>query len=143
MQKNIRWKILTILAVTALAVWAIVPPSKKIHLGLDLQGGIHMVLQVKTDDALRVETETSAEQFWEALKTAKVTANAPKILDITDFSIDGIPAASDQQVRTIADQQLVDFDREATGGAYTFRMRQNIQIQRRSEAVTQAIQTIE
>ena len=38
---------------------------------------------------------------------------------------------------------LGDFDREIVSGSYTFRMRQNIQIQRRNEAVTQAIQTID
>jgi preprotein translocase subunit SecD len=143
MQKNLRWKIIVILLVTGLAVAAIVPPSKRIHLGLDLQGGIHMVLKVQTDDALRVETETSAEQFYEALKTAKVTVNPPKVLSITDFSIDGVPPAGDQQLRTLADQQLVDFDREPGNGSYTFRMRQNVQVQRRAEAVTQAIQTID
>ena len=143
MQKQIRWKVLVILAVTALAIAAIVPPSKRINLGLDLQGGIHMVLQVKTDDAIRVETETSAEQFVEALKTANVAVNSPKILSITEFAIDGVPAAADLQVRTLADQQLIDFDREVSAGTHTFRMRQNIQILRRAEAVTQAIQTIE
>ncbi len=143
MQKNLRWKTIAILIVTGLAVAAIVPPSKKVHLGLDLQGGIHMVLKVKTDDALRVETETSAEQFYEALKTAKITVGAPKVLNNTDFVVEGVPAAADQQVRTIADQQLVDFDREVVGGTYTFRMRQNIQVQRRAEAVTQAIMTID
>ena len=143
MQKNLRWKILAILAVTALAVTAIVPLSKKVHLGLDLQGGIHMVLKVKTDDALRVETETSAEQFYEALKTAKVTVGAPKVLNNTDFVLENVPTAADQQIRTIGDQQLVDFDREVAGGTYTYRMRQNIQVQRRAEAVTQAIMTID
>src|SRR4051794_14954286 len=111
--KNLRWKIIVIVLVTAVAVAAIVPPSKKIHLGLDLQGGIHMVLKVQTDDALRVETETSAEQFVEALKNAKVPVNAPKVLSNAEFVIDGVPAAADQQLRTLADQQLTDFDREA------------------------------
>jgi preprotein translocase subunit SecD len=143
MQKNLRWKILAIVAVTGIAIAAIVPPSKKIHLGLDLQGGVHMVLQVKTDEALRVETETSSEQFYEALKAANIPANAPKVNSNIEFSIDGVPPASDQQVRTLADQQLVDFDRQSVSGGYTFRMRQNIQVQRRAESVTQAIQTIE
>ena len=58
-----------LLAVVGLCIWAILPIQQKIHLGLDLQGGIHLVLKVKTDDALRVETETSADQFVEALKT--------------------------------------------------------------------------
>lgn len=143
MQKNLRWKIVAIVLVTGLAVAAIVPPSKKIHLGLDLQGGIHMVLQVKTDDALKVETETSSEQFFEALKSANVTVNPPKIVSNVEFAIDGVPSSADQQVRTLADQQLLDFDREVTAGTYTFRMRQNIQVLRRAESVTQAIQTIE
>ena len=143
MQKNLRWKILAIVLVTGLAVAAIMPPSKKIHLGLDLQGGVHMVLQVKTDDALRVETETSAEQFYDALKAANVTVNAPKVTSNTEFTIDGVPPAADQQLRTLAEQQLADFDRQPISGGHTFHMRENIQIQRRAESVTQAIQTIE
>jgi preprotein translocase subunit SecD len=143
MQKNLRWKILVILALTGAAVAAIIPPSKKIHLGLDLKGGIHMVLQVKTDDALRVETETASQQFQEALKSAKVPFTAVRPISLTEFVVEGVPASADQQLRTLSDQQLADFDREASGGTYTFRMRQNIQIQRRAEAVTQAIQTID
>src|SRR5688572_22223138 len=127
MQKNLRWKILVTLAVAGLAIAAIVPPSQKINLGLDLQGGIHMILRVKTDDALRMQTETSAAQFHEALKAANIPANPPKVVDMTTFSIDGVPPANDQQVRTMADQQLVDYDRETLSGVYTFRMRQNIQ----------------
>ncbi len=143
MQKNLRWKILVAVAVPALAIVAIVPPSKKIHLGLDLQGGIHMILRVKTDDALRVQTDTSAAQYHEALRAANIPANAPKVIDLVAFSIDGVPPASDQQARTLADQQFVDYDRETLSGVYTFRMRENIQILRRNEAVTQALQTIE
>ncbi len=68
MYKNLRWKLLTILAVAAIAIVAFYPPQKRIRLGLDLKGGLHLVLQVKTDDALKVETETSSEQLREALK---------------------------------------------------------------------------
>jgi preprotein translocase subunit SecD len=144
MQKNIRWKTLAIVLVTGLAIAAIVPPSKKIHLGLDLKGGIHMVLQVKTDDALRVATETAASQFQEALKSAKVSFTAVRPVSMTEFVVEGVPGSGDQQLRTLSDQQLTDFDREATsGGSYTFRIRQNIQVQTRAEAVTQAIQTID
>src|ERR1043165_4462983 len=106
MNKNLRWKLIIIGLVTALAVAAFVPPSKKIHLGLDLQGGIHMVLKVKTDDALRVETETTFEQFKEALKTAKIPYTAARLTSLTSFAVDGVPAANDQQFRTLADQQL-------------------------------------
>jgi preprotein translocase subunit SecD len=51
----------------------------------------------------------------------------------------------DQQFRALADQQTtLSFTREASGGGtHAFRMRPNIAVQRRSEAVTQSIQTIE
>mgnify|MGYP003336084862 CR=1 FL=1 len=73
MYQNLRWKTLSILAVAAIAIVAFYPPQNKIKLGLDLKGGLHLVLQVKTDDALRVETETSAEQLKDALKAKGFT----------------------------------------------------------------------
>ena len=43
MAKNLRWKLLVILGVIALAVFAFYPPSEKVRLGLDLKGGVHLV----------------------------------------------------------------------------------------------------
>ena len=40
--------ILTILAVVAVSLWNCVPPREKISLGLDLQGGMHLILKVDT-----------------------------------------------------------------------------------------------
>jgi preprotein translocase subunit SecD len=79
----------------------------------------------------------------EALKTANVTVGGVRVTGLTEFVVEGVPAGADQQIRTIADQQLTDFDREASAGTYTFRMRENLQVQHRAEAVDQAIQTIE
>ncbi|MEO7157711.1 MAG: protein translocase subunit SecD, partial [Vicinamibacterales bacterium] len=62
MSKNIRWKLLIILGVIALAVWSFYPPDKKVRLGLDLKGGVHLVLRVQTDDALKLETQTTADR---------------------------------------------------------------------------------
>ena len=71
MAKNLRWKLLIIVGVVALAVLAFYPPSQKVRLGLDLKGGVHLVLRVQTDDALRLETETTAERLREQLRTAE------------------------------------------------------------------------
>ena len=145
MYANLRWKILVILAVTALAVWAFYPPSTKVKRGLDLQGGVHMVLRVHTDDALKLETETAAEQLREALTTAGVTPTAVKPTSLTEFQVEGIPSSGDAQLRQIADQQLSGtFDRQSRGGGtYVFTMRPNVQNRNRGDAVTQALQTIE
>jgi preprotein translocase subunit SecD len=64
---NLRWKVITVVAVTVIfARSASIPiapalrhhsPSwlmdKQLKLGLDLKGGVHLVLRVQTDDALR------------------------------------------------------------------------------------------
>ena len=85
MYKNLRWKLITTAIVTALAIWAFMPPSEKVKLGLDLRGGVQLVLQVKTDDAVRLETETGSEGLVEALKTAGVTVTAPPPSSATEF----------------------------------------------------------
>ncbi|MBN1223253.1 MAG: hypothetical protein JXB23_08375, partial [Candidatus Aminicenantes bacterium] len=46
MKKKIQWKVLLVIAVIVLMVYLSFPPSKKIQYGLDLQGGMHLVLQV-------------------------------------------------------------------------------------------------
>jgi len=60
MNKSLQWKLLGIIAITAACLWLIWPPftikdsqgsiiqKGKINLGLDLQGGMHIVLKVDT-----------------------------------------------------------------------------------------------
>ncbi len=50
MTKNLKWKAILIVAVIALAIHLAYPPGEKINLGLDLQGGMHLVLEVDTSD---------------------------------------------------------------------------------------------
>ena len=56
---SIRIRLLVIAVVVALSVWALYPPDQKIKLGLDLEGGVHLVLRVNTDDALQLQTQAS------------------------------------------------------------------------------------
>ncbi len=44
----------------------------KIHLGLDLQGGIHLVLEVQADKAVENTAETYVEQIKDALRAKKI-----------------------------------------------------------------------
>ena len=82
MHKNLQWKLLLIIAVTAVCALAVYPVDERIRLGLDLKGGVHMVLKVQTDDALQVESETAGEQLQEQLslqgiETGSLVAVAP------------------------------------------------------------------
>src|SRR3954453_7064067 len=57
MNRNLLWRGILILAVAIGAVALAYPLNKKINRGLDLQGGMHLVLQVHTEDALRADTD--------------------------------------------------------------------------------------
>ena len=47
-------------------------PKEKIHLGLDLQGGTHLVLEIDTDKALETMLERTASDLKESLMDSKV-----------------------------------------------------------------------
>lgn len=135
--RNIRWRVAVILGVITLSVWGFYPPTERINLGLDLRGGVHLVMRVETDDALRREAETSAERLREALRRENVAYSAIEVTGLTEFRVDGIQ--DEQAFRRAA----VDADTMFESGVGGYRMRPNIANQLRDEAVQQALQTIE
>ena len=141
---NLRWKLLAIVVVVGLSIWAFTPPSQKVRLGLDLKGGVHLVLRVNTDDALRLDTETTADRLRESLTSKGVTGAMVTVVAPTQFKAEAIAAGQDAAFRDAANEVQTDYDRQTgVGGAYTFVMKPNIVVQLRNEAVTQALQTIE
>ena len=143
MAKNLRWKILTILAVVGLAVFAFYPPGEKVRLGLDLKGGVHLVMRVQTDDALRLETETTSERLREQLRTQNITVGAITAVDPESFRVEGVPADQDAAFRQALTDVELSYNRASSAGGYTFTLRPNLAVQMRDEAVNQALQTIE
>ena len=141
MNKNLRWKFIIIAAVIALSVWSFYPPSQKVNLGLDLRGGVHLVMRVQTDAALRIETETTVERLREALNMAGVQYTKLEVTSPTTFVVEGIQ--NDQAFRQASVEADTVFARSSGAGSYTYTMRPNIAIQLRDETVTQALQTIE
>ena len=90
MAKNLKWKVLTILGIVALSIFAFYPPDQKVKLGLDLKGGVQLVLRVHTDDALRLETQTTADRLGEQLKTANIAVGAITVDGPTSFTVNGV-----------------------------------------------------
>jgi preprotein translocase subunit SecD len=143
MAKNIRWKLLIILSVIALSVYAFYPPDQKIRLGLDLKGGVHLVLRVQVDDAVRLETQTAADRLREQLRTAGIPEATVTVASPTEFRVENVAADKDQAFRQLLTDIDILYNRSSGAGAYVFTMRPNIAVQLRDEAVTQALQTIE
>ncbi len=73
--KNLSWKLIIVAAVSLAAIVYILPtafpglwPHKKINLGLDLQGGMHLVLEVDTDKAVESTIERTVQEIRDFLK---------------------------------------------------------------------------
>jgi len=85
-------------------------PKEKIHLGLDLQGGMHLVLEIDTDKALESMMERTASELKESLMDKKVrfrnvekSKGATITLELTEAS--GKPA-----LEKILNEQYSDLD---------------------------------
>lgn len=160
MYKNLRWKILTILVVLIVFAGVGVYPllaarfgwpapawlaAKQLRLGLDLKGGVHLVMRVNRDEALQVSTEAVAEQLREGLASAGVTVSAVNVTSPTTFRIEGVPEDRDAEFRRVADEQTsTSYDRTALGGgAHQFTMKPNIVKDMYEQTMVQAIDTID
>jgi preprotein translocase subunit SecD len=158
--KNIRWKLITVISVFAvffaIGVYPILAqryklPSpawlqaQQLKLGLDLKGGVHLVLRVHTDEALRISTTTTSEQLRDTLRTGGVSVSAVSVTSPTSFRIEGVPQERDAEFRRIADEQVsANYERNpGAGGTYEFTLRPNIANDMREQTVVQAQQTID
>jgi preprotein translocase subunit SecD len=156
---NLRWKVVTIIGVfivfSAVGIYPLVAQrygiqqpawliDKALKLGLDLKGGVHLVMRVQTEDALRLVTEQETERLREELKAKNVPFTRLEAPDPTHIRVEGVQPAQDAAFRQIANEVSTNFERgSGANGTYTFTMRPNIQVNLRDEAVVQARQTIE
>ena len=77
--KNFSWKLILVFVVIAAAVIYVLPtfkpglwPHKQINLGLDLQGGMHLALEVDTAKVLESQAERITEEIRDQLKKERL-----------------------------------------------------------------------
>jgi len=127
MNKNLRWKAIVIVATLLVFVFGIfgfpwewsgkTPLSAmtdRIHLGLDLKGGTHLILQVQVNDAVNADSDRAIERLKDDLRTRKITytditkpepANAPdKIV------VKGVPPEATSDFRSLVSDRLPDYN---------------------------------
>src|SRR3989338_10186461 len=68
MSKSLRNRILLILAIIAAAAYFAFPLEKKINLGLDLKGGMHLILKVETEKIAANQREDAVLRAIEILR---------------------------------------------------------------------------
>jgi preprotein translocase subunit SecD len=119
--------------------------ARQLKLGLDLKGGVHLVMKVDRDEALRVSTESVSEQLREGLQSAGVTIGTISVTSPTTFRIEGVPADKDGEFRRVADEQTsASYDRNPLpAGVHEFTMKPNIIKEMYEQTMVQALDTID
>jgi preprotein translocase subunit SecD len=161
MKKNLKKQIALIFAVLVVCLYGIfgVPAGlsgtdllhaiqKRIRLGLDLQGGAHLILQVQVSDAVNDETNNSLQDIEQAMKKANLTysqvvkpyPNKPEVIRITGTS----PAQSDAVSSLLNSTQYSnEYDvNQVNDTTWTLTMKPNYESQLDQRTVQQAISTI-
>jgi preprotein translocase subunit SecD len=141
MKKNLTNKIIGIVAVLLICLWGIFGASKgvtgsdltegltkRIHLGLDLKGGAHLILQVKVEEAIFAETGNTAGRIQQDLQKAKLTYSQVYVPDPSKpetIRVEGTPAASSNAVETLLDSKYGNVYNISSGSdnAFTLTMK--------------------
>jgi preprotein translocase subunit SecD len=160
MNKTLLWKLVIILGTLVVFVFGIfgIPDSlsgsgllaamgKHIHLGLDLRGGTHLILQVRVKDAVNVDAQNAMEVLREQMRAKKI--DYADILQ-TDpqnnpdrITLKGVQASARNDLMSIVSDRLPEYD--ITGGAdnsYNMAMKPSSLLDLKNRAVSQAIETI-
>ncbi|MFN8095770.1 MAG: protein translocase subunit SecD [Vicinamibacteria bacterium] len=117
----------------------------KIHLGLDLRGGIHLVLQVVVDDALNATVSDAVNTTRDQATRKGIQVASVQQASTTSFTVDGIEPARVKDMKDL----LRDFFRtgwevkDAGENKLVVAMTDQFQRQTKEQTVQEAIRTLE
>jgi preprotein translocase subunit SecD len=118
-----------------------------IHLGLDLRGGTHLILQVKVNDAVNVDAQNAIEVLKEQMRGHKIDyadISQPDPQNNPDhILLKGVQPQFRTDLLNIVGERLPEYD--ITPGAensWSLAMKPQMLSDLKNKAVTQAIETI-
>jgi preprotein translocase subunit SecD len=165
MNKNLNQKLALIFAVLVIFILGIIgvswvpwpgrtptPLAKaltdRIHLGLDLRGGVHLILKVNVQEAVSTETDNTVGRVQQDLKTANLTFTQiykPDPAKPEQVKVEGVSQANASAVRSALDNKYsneYDIAGSGTDGTFTLSMKPSIEAALEEKTVQQAIETI-
>src|ERR1700736_4007154 len=124
MSSNLKWKVFFILAVVLvcfIGLFGIPNPPKsfadlksnfksRIKLGLDLQGGTHLILQVQVQEAVSQETDQVLDNVTKALRDKNIRYDEVRKLSDTQILVHNIAPEQAGAARNIIADQFPDWD---------------------------------
>jgi preprotein translocase subunit SecD len=144
MPRRVWLRIGLIAVAVAISLWYLYPPKKRINLGLDLQGGIHLALGVDTDKYIASQTERAAEDLKNGLERKGVGVRKVAREGLSSIGVELANANNWNDALTVA-AEFTQFEvtgRDDKAGRFTLAMRDRQVGQLRDDAVRQGVETI-
>ncbi len=161
MNPNLKWRALFIFIVILFCIYFLIgypgfPTSvaqmkdnfsKQIKLGLDLQGGTHLILQVQVQEAIAQETDTTVDRLTTLLRSKNIHYDEVRRVDDTHILVRNIDPAQISQFRDIFSAQYANvWDMAPAAGdpsGYTLTLRPSAVATIQEQTMTQSLETIE
>ena len=160
MNKNLTWRLAVIVACLLVFLFGIfgVPQSfsgqgllaamtNRIHLGLDLRGGTHLILQVQVNDAVNIDSDNAVEILKEQLNKRKIAfadISKPDPQNSPDkVVLKGVPPEGRKDLLDIVSERLPEYNLSSGAeNSFALTMKPQMLSDLKNKAVTQAIETI-
>jgi preprotein translocase subunit SecD len=161
MNPNLKWKALFIAAVILACLfglaglptfptsWAMVKDnfSHQIRLGLDLQGGTHLILQVQVQEAISQETDQTVDRLTQQLRAKNIRYEEIRRVDDKHILVRNVSSESSAQFRDLVNEQLASvWDMSAAAGesaGYQLALRPSAISAIQQRTMDQSLETIE
>ncbi|WP_158752388.1 protein translocase subunit SecD [Acidobacterium sp. S8] len=159
MRKNLTQKTILIFAVLIVFIFGIIGIPKgltgtalkaslldRIHLGLDLKGGTHLILQVMTDEAVNSQTTNDAAHIQADMQQNGITVGSvmPDASHPQAIVINGAPADRSGDVRNVLNQRYgAQYDvASGANNTFTLTMKPSAVADLKKRTLEQAIEVI-
>ena len=160
MLRNLKKKAILIIAITLVSLYGVIglPTGwgsllnnlrDRTRLGLELQGGTQLALQVMVNEAINAESDQTVERLRQTLRqkdidyAAITRIDATELMDDGGITIEGIPSEQTSAFRDMMEIQEINWTYEsAGGGTYRLRLRQPALAAIRQQTLDQSLETI-
>ena len=161
MHPNLKWKAVFIVVVILGCIYGLfgVPTfptstadlksnfAHQIKLGLDLQGGTHLILQVQVQEAIAQETDQTVDRLTNQLRARNIRYDEVRRIDDTHIVVRNVPSDQLSDFRDLVSSQLQNsWDMSPTAGepsSYTLTLRQSAIAAIQEQTMQQSLETIE
>ncbi|HET9396662.1 MAG TPA: protein translocase subunit SecD, partial [Nitrospiraceae bacterium] len=159
--KKVRGRLLLLLLVVVISVFCFLPsfpdvhqalpawtksflPNKGISLGLDLQGGIHLVMEVDEDRAVEIAVDRSVVALQDLLVEKKIPVESVKRTSPTRITIQFQNADVKPQVQKLLDDfpSFTEVESDGSANSFVWDLREAESKRIKDSAINQALETI-